>query len=134
MGASPIACCSGRRAQQIPAIHEPLDCPHQPARQDAQPTRSLALPCRSGTTNYTVGVDLKTDGGRTRVVLTFPYHTTMYYDPTASFDSADGSSAGTITSTSSTSTTAATAAKNGAAGKHAGWGLLLGGAALLALV
>jgi hypothetical protein len=97
---------------------------------------SLWLGLRSGSTNYTVGVDLKTDGGRTRVVLTFPHHTTLYYDPTASFQS-DGSIASTSTTTTGTSSATTTAARNGAAGKRASaWGLVMGaaGAALLVLV
>lgn len=41
----------------------------------------------SGSINYTVGVDLKAEGGKTKMVLTFPYARTIYYDPTTTFDS-----------------------------------------------
>ncbi len=39
-----------------------------------------------GNTNYTVGVELKAEGGKTKMVLTFPYARTIYYDPTTTFD------------------------------------------------
>jgi hypothetical protein len=45
-----------------------------------------------GTQNFTVGVDLRSEGSKTKIVLTFPGSaSSIYYDPTTSF-AADGSS------------------------------------------
>lgn len=110
---------------------------------------TVAYDAANGTVNYTIGVDMKTDGGKTRLALRFPYHTTMFYDPVTSFvDVADAETAGgtyvaissqapggSTSGTGTTSTTGGnTSAKNGAAAGAAAGSLLLGGLGAAALL
>jgi hypothetical protein len=101
---------------------------------------TVAYDSPTGTINYTIGVEMKTDGGKTRLALRFPYHTSMFYDPVTSFVEvtdaetsggniavASGVDATASGSSSNSSTSGTTTAKNGASGAPAVRGLLLGG-------
>jgi hypothetical protein len=110
---------------------------------------TVAYDSAAGTTNYTIGVEMKTDGGKTRLALRFPYHISMFYDPVTSFvDVAEPlASSDTVVaisapapagstgsgSSGSNSTGGTTAAKNGAAGAVGVRGVLLAGLGAAAL-
>lgn len=100
---------------------------------------TYAFDAVDGAVNYTVGVDLKVEGGKTKVALSFPAHTTLFYDPTTAFvdTSSSTSTDGTIVAynSSGTTTTTTTTAKNSAAASGAAWSLWLAalGAALLSV-
>ncbi len=51
----------------------------------------------NGSVNYTVSVDLTAEGGKTKMVLRFPYARSIYYDPTTIFADSTASSSTTPT-------------------------------------